>query len=562
MKGTSTPPPCRPFFRLPHSCGGGVKETKVSTKEDHEVALLPPADDFYPYDLYLEQFGDPKSKENKKRGHAVSVVNGVRGVLIPSSHKHWQLQRKIGTTITKEDVHDTGLADEDEVVDPAVAENKFRDLVDEQRVAHKAQCVGMIKAVLEKCVAEDRQVMKATGQSQGSQEKRPVSKRRAPKAKPLPGQSAPCAGQEEEGGGEASQAGRCSGRPEGDDSDTSGVKRRRVGFASDDSSSERARQVGRRKSSGSSAPKAKAKAFKLAQSGPCSGAGAAEPEVVADTGNEAPQKVRGRPQLSLNKTADDQWQAFNKAGEDSLYFGERSYTCLRSINRYITSAKQFMPLTSPHSFDLDLALKKLQIIESAIKMVSKWMSRKALQPAAREFHQSWLTLQVFCIAEPALPLESRYLWDLYLQGRSCLPEGDALRDLTVIAERDIWLPSEKTVVQHKYLEQVVASELTRHGSQPGPEVVPSAAERLLRMFKPLSVHGPAILEQALLDEVGELLIVLEPAEHKMKDVEDILGVVGAETSNRDASRLLFLLKKFPALGTPILEAATLTECSP
>ena len=47
--------------------------------------------DFWPWDEYVETFGDPTEPQNRKKGHRVSVLEGVKVVVVPSEDRHLPL---------------------------------------------------------------------------------------------------------------------------------------------------------------------------------------------------------------------------------------------------------------------------------------------------------------------------------------------------------------------------------------------------------------------------------------------------------------------------------------
>lgn len=50
-----------------------------------------PDGDFWPWDEYVETFGDPTEPQNRKKGHTASVLEGVKGVVVPSEDRYLPL---------------------------------------------------------------------------------------------------------------------------------------------------------------------------------------------------------------------------------------------------------------------------------------------------------------------------------------------------------------------------------------------------------------------------------------------------------------------------------------
>jgi len=75
----------------------GVKSVAVTDNNYKDMCLRRPDDDFWLWDDYLEAFGDPKSKKNKKKGHQVCVLDGHKGVAVPSGEKGpWKIEHRAG----------------------------------------------------------------------------------------------------------------------------------------------------------------------------------------------------------------------------------------------------------------------------------------------------------------------------------------------------------------------------------------------------------------------------------------------------------------------------------
>ena len=125
---------------------GGVRKVSLKESTSHKQELILPEDQFYPLEAYTRQFGDPK--KNKKRGHRVSVINNIRGVVIPGSSTDapWKLVRKVTGSLKKEEVHDTGNSTDGEV-DADIIENKFSELAAEREESYQASAVGMMASI-------------------------------------------------------------------------------------------------------------------------------------------------------------------------------------------------------------------------------------------------------------------------------------------------------------------------------------------------------------------------------------------------------------------------------
>ena len=134
-----------------HKRADGVRKTQLKSKSDYDTRLLPPPDQFYPYSVYCEKFGDPS--KFKKRGHVVKKVNGIRGVVVPGSDSGapWTLQRSYGSTVEKVDELDGGGGSQSDMDDAEVVETKFEDIVTQAENAHKSAAVGLMASLLAQC---------------------------------------------------------------------------------------------------------------------------------------------------------------------------------------------------------------------------------------------------------------------------------------------------------------------------------------------------------------------------------------------------------------------------
>ncbi len=126
----------------------GIKRASLKQRQQHDLQLCPPPDDFWPYESYVQRFGDPA--QNRKRGHVVRKVNGIRGVVVPGAERDgpWKLQRGFNSSILQDEDHDVDDAGEE------VINRKFRELVSDKEEAHKAAAVGIMANLLSQCALE------------------------------------------------------------------------------------------------------------------------------------------------------------------------------------------------------------------------------------------------------------------------------------------------------------------------------------------------------------------------------------------------------------------------
>ena len=82
---------------------------RLEVEEGEEEKLRRPDDTFLPWEEYKDTFGDPTLQKNKKRGHRVSTISGVKGVLMPAPRgTPWKLSRASVRKLSKKEVLDNG----------------------------------------------------------------------------------------------------------------------------------------------------------------------------------------------------------------------------------------------------------------------------------------------------------------------------------------------------------------------------------------------------------------------------------------------------------------------
>ena len=65
------------------------KDRARATDDNYtDACLRRPDGDFWPWDEYVETFGDPTEPQNRKKGHTASVLEGVKGVAVPSEDRY------------------------------------------------------------------------------------------------------------------------------------------------------------------------------------------------------------------------------------------------------------------------------------------------------------------------------------------------------------------------------------------------------------------------------------------------------------------------------------------
>jgi hypothetical protein len=330
----------------------------------------------------LEKFGHPSG--NKKRGHKVTKLNGIKGVLVPcdGSQGPWKVIRSVAGTISKQDKHETGSGSDE--ADPDDIDSKFKDMIQEDQSAYDSTCVGVVASILAQCSKEAD------------------SKDEAPRS----GNS--------KGHPSAAQAASSSSK----DIDLS-ARKRRSSWISSGSEDEGRHRKGIKGSKGSGAAPKKA-AVRAAQGSTGHASGTAPSATQASQ----PEKEKsgsltgkaGRPEKVIEAIASEHIYKFRMADESSLYFGEGQPAQLRSISRYIvTVSSKVLSAPADKEEELTMAKKQLQVVEAGMKVHVQWLGRKARGQAVLNFNRAWESLLAFCASDPVCPLQCGFLWELHLQ---------------------------------------------------------------------------------------------------------------------------------------------------
>ena len=443
-------------IRLESPNSGGVSKLHLKQTTAHKQSLVRPEDDFYPLETYTRLFGCPKDSRNKKRGHRISCINGIRGVVVPgeNSDKPWKLVRSVDGSIEMQEEHDNGDGSDGEV-EADVMQKKFGEIVDEQEQAYTQSAVGVMSTIFAKAGA-------------------------CPTGTPAPPTVAPKVAHtvavDEEGGRkrpgglkhtETQTHGKSNTRKikhiaigrgrvsEGFNRDgvlhvifisAHLVVHSRDGFccvcmclcvclflctlqrrcAFEDAEDFTPSKSRRPASSGRVAISASSKSPNVKSSKGPAIALSAISQIKGDQDDGTPSK-RGRPELDILVITERQWEAFNSAQEGDLFFGERSYVQLRTIQRYALSAGQKVLHASAEKEPVySESKKKFQIMESSIKLQRAWSQRKSLHAAILEFTSSWDALISFCESAPVVPLRCGFIWHLRLHVCASNPAKDEL----------------------------------------------------------------------------------------------------------------------------------------
>lgn len=515
---------------------GGVKKVKLKESTSHKQELIMPEDQFYPLESYTRQFGDPQ--KNKKRGHRVSVVNNIRGVIIPGSSTDapWKLVRKVTGSLKKEEVHDTGDAADGEV-DADIIENKFMDLATEREESYRASAVGMMAAIF-------AQAFDGSGSSPagGMPEK-------ATKVNMFltPSKEQNCEEENDEGAS----------------------RKRRAGFEdsadfvinSKGCQKKSARTGGGGRAVGGGTKGAGGMGGAASSSGGAGGAGGCPGSIGGGAGGEAKRseessvKQRGRPEQSILEVGERQWSSFSTADEGSLYFGDRSQVQLRTILRYTATATQKMLQNQQSEAEYVMIRKKLQIIESAMKLYRNWTSKPSVKQGIAGFLAAWDTMMVFCDATPKVKLTCTFMWDLLLQVRAAAEEKgplvDDLKRVTLQARFPDLPEDAHNQMQRKFLQQAMVNILL------GSPAVAEARASLSALVHKVFDHSEQFTT-IMMEDLGEFRDMLSPRIFTFDKaaMESLSHALSKYKDIKSGDRsFLALFREYPTLGVKIVSSA-------
>ena len=376
----------------------------VTSLQQSMTELVAPADKFYHWNDYLELFGHTKDPANKAKGHRPCRFGKYKGVAIPGEAirgQSWDLKRswKAGTQM-QETIEEIGTDEEEDF--EGQAQDKFDDTVEKQDGDLDLAITGMNYAEL---MAEIAAVEESDAEPAEAVDPDPVvseSDNNEVSEKKVRKRGLVLTSSEEL-------------TPRKKTKKTTALRPSLVASAAASSSTASGKQAfttaAARHSSGSRASSAP----------PAVAVPKSKPEVIkpepqpkgkpkGELKSKAEPKPKGEPQAKGRKGTDlvvygeKLMTEFQTADGDSVFFDIAKITAqLRSLARYEGQVRQKIGKATSGSEDeaaLQLSLKQLQVVESAIKVV-----RMPLTLAARNFAPLQTALQVlddFMAQEPVI----------------------------------------------------------------------------------------------------------------------------------------------------------------
>ena len=321
--------------------------------------------------------------------HKVTTMDGIKGVLVPGDNGDdpFDVQRRTGVRIEKDQEESVGSSGGEE----DIAEDKFQQLQANRSGAYKHAAVGALQSVLDE-MAMDSDERKEEGERRQRQKRKrkkaPAGTDRKRKATFF--------------GGSAS-----SGDSDGDEQrsnytkvikKTVGARNKKCDAASVSSVALDANsQVG-------------ALVALHADGGYVHGDGEGE-------GEGGDLKKAGRPKKDCLAMERILWKDCRNADEKSMFFCTNSDVQRRLLIRWAGIAK--MKTTGPNQAEnatFEGALKRIQIMESAIKMHRAWTHRSGdVTRAYAEFNHNWESLAQFAESPPTQKMHCFFVYDFRMQ---------------------------------------------------------------------------------------------------------------------------------------------------
>jgi hypothetical protein len=353
---------------------GGIKRVSVHQEEYTDTQLIRPDDLFFAMVKYRRRYGDPRSHKNKKLGHTLSKMGGVRGVIVPGdgpdNDEPWKIRRLSGQKNKIDREEDCGSSDGDE----EIAAARFDALKKNEADMYRDLAQGAMMDVMKEFELTADEAKKESS----------VKRKRSNKKKPAAGAGA----------------------------EHKFKSFMEIAETDDESGSD-------------PLPKRNKKSFAKAKATPADSEGDAADKPSSSSSStgmgieaDPADKSRGAPKKDPVDVADRIWDDFRGADDRSLFFCKSSDVQRRLVVRWTNVLRTKAASTA----DIELksryeaASKRLQIVENSIKLNRNWQNRVGdVSKAFAEFDTGFKVLQSFAAGEPAQTLESSFLWHLRLQ---------------------------------------------------------------------------------------------------------------------------------------------------
>ena len=348
-----------------HSWGTG---RKVKASKENYAKLIRPPDLFHPLDDYKKLYKYPISRENRKLGHKLETLHGVKGVSLPAENSSgkpvaWKLERGTAQRSKMEATVDSGGSD----ADTREQDKKFNRM--SKLKANLVEDVGMLNSSSseEEDSEEDE---KDTGKTQKEESDDDGSGKEATKQKK--------------------------------------GKRRNVKTTGKAKKREQERSPARAAPASSTAMPAEAVVT------PTKEGAATEASTPAASPGKGGAGGVGRPQTDLGALTKSLVLELRTADKTSLFFGEHWQAQQRRLTRYIAVLASKVSTGSEESRSKSACQRKqFQVMESMIRVHHDYDEKRK----RAELITGWRQMVVFMRTPPETPIPCPYLADIYLQAQ-------------------------------------------------------------------------------------------------------------------------------------------------
>jgi len=213
------------------------------------------------------------------------------------------------------------------------------------------------------------------------------------------------------------------------------------------------------------------------------------------------------------------WIQFAEADSRSLFFSKSSDIQRRLVVRWANAARSKAAGSGPNKEKYEAAQKRLQIIESCIKIHRSWVYKSTdLDRSLSDFHSGWDVLEEFARSQPAQPISCPFIWGWKLELQASQALDSAIDIVPELTNSNIKIrfgdDENSAVLQRKYLTLYVTTALCAPTITACKASIGRVGRRIFeRELEPL-------FDPTLAKEVALLHSLSEPCELAMVTVDD------------------------------------------
>ena len=196
--------------------------------------------------------------------------------------------------------------------------------------------------------------------------------------------------------------------------------------------------------------------------------------------------------------------------------------------------------------------KRLQVIDSGVKIAAAWDSRVDLTSGLSTFNRLWGALDVFLLQEPALTLNSQYMWKLFYKVRTC--ENQPLASelgCSKLATRFLILHEESQEtyaarllgIQGTYVRTLLGTVFNTQWSTISE--MQANIRTVLLAFGNAAAANAGEFAEAMVDDLNTLVLVMTPSlKFTNEGITSLLESALAQVEDADQGTLLEVPRRF------------------